>query len=173
MDSVINGINNGSNGWMIAMLCLIIIILVVVGAKHGLVQIKTNKLKIGKNAMEVEREIIRRQTEHAKLTIEGLERDIPKFDGYDEFRAKFILEKLYDEVVKWITQNHISNSDQYVKLKQKAIISIIKKNTVNDMYISDKFLGTVKKDVVVMINDLIDIREEFTSEEQIENDITK
>jgi len=173
MDSVINGINNGSNGWMIAVLCLVIIVMVIVGAKHGLIQVKTNKLRIGENAMELEREIIRRQADHAKLTIEGLERDIPKIENYDEFRAKFILEKLYDEIIKWITQNHITNSEQYVKLKQKAIVSIIKKNTVNDLYISDEFIDNVKKNVIVMINDLIDIRKEFTSDEQIDNYVKK
>ena len=163
MDSVMNGLMS-NNGWIIALLIAVIAFLIIKSAKAGLFSFKSDKIKIGKDARLIEQAVIRHQIEFAKTAIEGFERDIPKFDGYDSFRGRYILEKLFDEVINWIIFNHIERTKAYISIKQDIIISIIKKHTVNDMYAQQDFVKQVKKYVEYMINKLVDIREEYQDE---------
>lgn len=160
MDSIINGLTS-DNGWLIAILIIIIIVLCIIGAKHGWVAIKTDTIQVGRDASIREQTIIRNQIEWAKNAIEGFEHDIPKTETYDEFRGKFVLEKVYDEVIKWIIFNHIEKTKTYIGLKQESVISIIKKYSYSEIYSSDDFLNSVKDHVVYIIEHLIDIRKEY------------
>lgn len=160
MDEVMTGLQS-NNGWIIALLIIVVIICAIIGGKHGLVAIKTNKLRIGTDARLIEQTVIRHQIEFAKTAIEGFERDIPKFEGYDSFRGRYVLEKMFDEVINWIIFNHIERTKTYVSIKQDIIISIIKKHTNNDIYSKPEFIKSAKKDVEYMINKLVDIREEY------------
>ena len=160
MEAVMNGLMS-NNGWIIALLIAVIAFLIIKSAKAGLFSFKSDKIKIGKDASDKEQKVIRHQIEFARTTIEGMERDIPKFDGYDSFRGKYILEKLFDEVVNWIIFNHIEKTKAYVSIKQKMIISIIKKYSQNELYTSDEFNKVVEREVKNLIVGLIDIREEY------------
>lgn len=154
-----------NNGWIIALLIAVIAFLIIKSAKAGLFSFKSDKIKIGKDARLTEQTVIRHQIEFAKTAIEGFERDIPKPENYDQFRGRYILEKLFDEVINWIIFNHIERTKAYVTIKQDIIISIIKKHTINEMYTSTEFIKQVKKDVEYIINKLIDIREEYSNDE--------
>lgn len=163
MDSVMNGLMS-NNGWIIALLIAVIAFLIIKSAKAGLFSFKSDKIKIGKDARLTEQAVIRHQIEFAKTAIEGFERDIPKSENYDQFRGRYILEKLFDEVINWIIFNHIERTKTYVSIKQDIIISIIKKHTINDIYAQQDFVKQVKKYVEYMINKLVDIREEYQDE---------
>lgn len=165
MDSLINALAS-ENGWLVALLCIIVVILVIMGARAGLFSLKTDKILIGKDARETEQKVIRHQIEYAKTAIEGTERDIPHADDYNEFRAKFILEKCYDEVIKWIIQNHIDCSETYMSIKEDMIVNIIKKHTESEIYNTEEFYDKVRKSVDEMIKRLVQIRETYSKEDQ-------
>ena len=168
MDSVMNGLMS-NNGWIIALLIAIIAFLIIKSAKAGLFSYKSNKIQIGRDDREIEQIIIRNQFDYAKDMIESLERDIPRFENYSEDRGRFVLEKLFDEVIKWIVLNHIEKTKSYVGIKQKKVLNIIRKYSKNDLYTTDEFNEYVKKQVKDMIYTLVDIREEYNKQNSKES----
>lgn len=160
MEALIDGLKS-TNGWIIAILLGVVIYLTIKMAKAGIFRFKSERVQIGLDASDKEQKVIRHQIEFVRNAIEGFERDIPKFEGYDEFRGKFILEKLFDEIINWIIFNHIEDTKSYIEVKQDIIISIIKKYTFNELYTDPSFITQVKKHVKYIIMRLIDIREEY------------
>jgi len=160
MDSIVDGLTS-NNGWVIALLIVALVLICIKGARHGLFTFKSDKIQIGKNNRELELTIVRQQFEYAKNTIDGLEKDIPKFEEYNQLRAKIILEKILDEIFKWCVFNHIDRTKSYIGTKTKMIKNIIKKNSENTSYMTDEFNKFVEKEVKDMILELINIREEY------------
>ena len=160
MDAIIDGLMS-NNGWLIAILLVVLTIFIVKCAKAGLFKFKNDTLQIGLDFANVEQTVIRHQIEFAKSQVEAYEKDIPRFDGYDEFRGKYILEKLFDEIISWIIFNHIESTKSYMNIKKKIILNIIKKNTVNTAYTEGEFVDVINKSVEDMIRSLISIREEY------------
>lgn len=139
---------------------LFVVFILVVGwilSKTGLLNIHTKAVTIG--AANKEREVIRQQVEWIKYHYDGLEASLPKPKDYDEWRGKFITEKVYDEYVDWITFNHISTSDSYVEVKQDKIVNLVRKYTVKEEFKSKEFEDMLRKDVKECIERLVQIRE--------------
>ena len=160
MDDIMNGLTS-NNGWIIALLIVVLVIICIKGARHGLFSFKGNNLQIGRDDRDIELTIVRQQFEYAKNTIDGLEKDIPQFPGYSSLRAKLVLEKILDEIFKWCVFNHIDKTKSYIGIKTKMIKNIIKKNSENSSYMTDEFNRFVDKEVKDMIYELINIREEY------------
>lgn len=110
---------------------------------------------------DTERNIIRQQLDYVLLHLNGLEASLDKPDDYNDLLGKFIIEKVYDEYVSWVTFNHINKSSAYVELKQERIVSIIKQYTVKEEFRSEKFLELIKADTKKTLEDLIRIREVY------------
>ena len=86
---------------------------------------------------------------------------IPRFEEFDEFRAKYILELCYDEIEKWIHYNHIVDKDGYIENKQDTIWGIIQTNVTNSKLSSKQFRKQVDDYVRHIIEHLISIRNEY------------
>lgn len=139
-------------------LCFLVFF-VLIGAvlsKTGLLNIKTDTLQIG--AATRERDILRNQIEWIKLHCEAMESELPKPEGYDQWRGKYITERVYDEYVDWITFNHLSTSSSYVSIKQDRLIALVKKLTVKDIYKSPDFEEYLRNDTRECIEKLVQIR---------------
>ena len=91
-------------------------------------------IKLGQS--ELERTIIRQQSEWAKLYCDSMEPRLPHPEGYDIWKSKYILECVYDEILTWITYNHITTNDSYIEIKQNKLIFLITSLTVKKDYLS-------------------------------------
>jgi hypothetical protein len=144
-------------GWFV----LIIIALMVFAIRQGYMKVKTEKIMIGRDFGERERSILKNQMDYAYRMCTGFINEIPRFEGFDEFRAKYIIELCYDEFVKWININHIENKKGYIENKQDIIWNVIQANVHHKKLTSDQFKKEVDEKVAHIIEQLVSIREEY------------
>lgn len=143
-------------GWFV----LIIILLVAFATRQGYMKVKTEKILIGRDTSEREQLIRMKQADYAHYACKAFEKEIPRFDGYNENLGRLISEIAYDEVIKWIMANHINDSEYYVANKQEAIWNIIVSETVDKRMRSERFHAVVNENVEQIIKQLISIRED-------------
>lgn len=151
-----------SNGVSIAFLFLLLVLLVIICSRLGLIKIKTDKLTIGIESSELERTIMRNQIEYTEVSLKAFEQKIQKPDGYNIYRGKYVTERVFDEIVKWIAFNHIRTDDHYVGIKQAAIWDLVQTLVEKDQFRSDDFKDLVNKYVEKTIRNLVAIREEYS-----------
>lgn len=134
-----------------------IFILFLVGVKFGIISLNTTHLSIGNDTKE--RDIIRQQVEWSYAFIMGLESqikvDTSKYNGYF---TKYILEKVYDEVVNWITFNHINIESEYVSIKKEKLASIVYSLNVRDEFKTPEFRKQMDEWTETLIYRLVQIR---------------
>ena len=137
---------------------VIIILLLAHLSNKGVFKWHTEKLTIG--ASENERAIIRQQVEWAELEIESLA-SAEMFSHVDEWRTKYILEKLFDEILQWIIFNHIKDSPEYISIKQEKIWNMTQTLVVREEFRSDAFKDFIYKEVDKIIKRLIFLRRQY------------
>lgn len=164
MGKNIENILISSNGVSIAFLFLLLVLLVIICSRFGLIKIKTDKLTIGRESSELERTIMRNQIEYAEVSIKAFEQKLKKPDGYDIYRGKYVTERVFDEIVKWIAFNHIRTDDHYVGIKQASIWDLIQTLVERNEFRSDDFKVSVNKYVEKTIKNLVAIREEYSKD---------
>ncbi len=161
MWEAIGNIFTSANGVTVGVLILIIIALVFICARLGIVKIKTDKLSVGMNAGEVERTIIRNQIGWVKKACRAFEGQVPQPEGYNQYRTKFILEILLDEIIEWIIFNHIEDKKTYIEIKQDIIWNIVLANVDKKEMRSEKFHKAINEYVEKVIKGLVAVREEY------------
>ena len=137
---------------------VIIILLLAHFSKKGVFKWHTERLTIG--ASENERAIIRQQVEWAELEIESLA-SMEIFSHVDEWRTKYILEKMFDEILQWIIFNHIKDSPEYISIKQEKIWNMTQTLVVREEFRSDEFKDFIYKEVDKIIKRLIFLRRQY------------
>ena len=137
---------------------VIIILLLAHFSNKGVFKWHTEKLTIG--ASENERAIIRQQVEWAELEIESLA-SAEIFSHVDEWRTKYILEKLFDEILQWIIFNHIKDSPEYISIKQEKIWNMTQTLVVREEFRSDEFKDFIYKEVDKIIKRLVFLRRQY------------
>jgi hypothetical protein len=150
-----------SNALIVLLFMLLFSFILIILASTGLVRIDTGNFKMG--ADHKERDIIRQQTEWAEAYIMGLEScidaDTSKYGGY---LTKYILRTCYDEVVVWITYNHINLESDYISIKQEKVKMLLASMTIKpDIFASKKFLSKVEEWTSEIIHRLVKIREVY------------
>ncbi|MBO6300831.1 MAG: hypothetical protein J6N15_00140 [Ruminiclostridium sp.] len=142
----------------IAVLAFIMAAVLVVAffAKIGLINVRTKSVRIGKD--EKERAIIRRQIEWAHVYIMSLESKLIG-NKKDDYFAKYILERVYDEVVKWVTFNHVATTGMYVEIKQEEVCALVYSFNINDEYKTQEFKKRMCNWTREVIERLVQIRE--------------
>ena len=153
-----------SNALLVLVFLVIFFLLFVLLARTGLVQIHTNSFRMGADTRE--RDIIRQQTEWAHIYCEGLRHTIDdmckSIQGYDPYVTMYILERMYSEVVEWITYNHINIESDYISIKQDKVKALLASLTVKpDIFTSKKFLSKVDEWTNEIIHKLVIIREVY------------
>ena len=116
---------------------VIIVIGVIIGIKKGWFKYKGNGFIIGSD--EEERKIIRNQIEYAETACHALTKSLPSDLNLDYYRTKYVIEKVYDELVKIISFNHITLEEEYIALKQDVIYNVVLSRTEKDYFKSEEF----------------------------------
>ena len=135
--------------------------ILIILAMTGLVRIDTGAFKMG--ADHKERDIIRQQIEWSHAYIIGLKSQIiadeTRFNGY---LTMFVLEAAYDEVINWITFNHINLESDYIGIKQEKIRSMIHSmKDIKPEYKTKEYDKKVDKWVEELIRKLVLIRKVY------------
>ena len=148
-----------SNAIPIIIIVVLLVIIIAILAKKGIVSFKGKGLTVGNN--ETERTIIRNQIMFVNTEISDFYNKIPFFDGRDEWRLKFIMEKCLDVFVDAISLNHITLEPMYVELKCRAVWDEVLQNSDNPNILSDDFKKTIYDESKKIIEKLISIREYY------------
>lgn len=147
---------NSGKAWFV----LIIIFLICLAVKLGYMKVKTDKILIGKTGGEKMRLVMLKQSEYAYYKCMAFEKQIPRFEGYDEKLGKLIAEKAYDQVLGWIIANHIVTEPYYISNKQDIIWNIVVNETVDKRMRTEKFREKIDENVEQIIKQLVSIRDE-------------
>ena len=146
------------NSTIILFFLIVIMLLLAHFSKKGVFKWHTEKLTIG--VSENERAIIRQQVEWAELEIESLA-FTERFNNVNEWRTKFILEKLFDEVLQWIIFNHITDSPEYISIKQEKIWNLTQTFVIKDEFKSEEFKDFIYEEVEKIIKRLVFLRRQY------------
>ena len=138
---------------------LIVLLTVILLIKKGLISVNTKAVKVGTS--ESERAIIRQQIEWVHLHCDSLEKSLPHPQNYDIWRGKYILERMYDEIVDWITFNHICTSEGYISIKQERIWATIQSLVRKEEFSTPEFKEFIYKDTEYIIRRLVHIRQVY------------
>lgn len=149
-----------SNAVPILITFVVITLIIAILGKKGLLTFDIKGIKLGQS--ELERTIIRQQSEWAKLYCDSMEPRLPHPEGYDIWKSKYILECVYDEILTWITYNHITTNDSYIEIKQNKLIFLITSLTVKKDYQTEEFNDIIRKETKFIISKLVQIRELYT-----------
>lgn len=138
---------------------LIVLLTVILLIKKGLISVNTKAVRVGTS--ESERAIIRQQIEWVHLHCDSLEKSLPHPQNYDIWRGKYILERMYDEIVDWITFNHICTSEGYISIKQERIWATIQSLVRKEEFSSPEFKEFIYNDTEYIIRRLVHIRQVY------------
>lgn len=159
MWEAIQGVLTSNNFWKVAVGVGALVILLAILVKKGLISFKGKGLRVGNS--EVERTIIRNQIVFVKTEISDFYNRIPNFEGRDEWRLKYIMEKCLDVIVDAISLNHLTLEPVYVDLKCRAVWDEVLQNAGNVNILTDDFKKVVYDETKHIIEKLIEIREYY------------
>lgn len=159
MWEAIQGVLTSNNFWKVAVGVGALVILLAILVKKGLISFKGKGLRVGNS--EVERTIIRNQIVFVKTEISDFYNRIPNFEGRDEWRLKYIMEKCLDVIVDAISLNHLTLEPVYVDLKCRAVWDEVLQNADNVDILTDDFKKVVYDETKHIIEKLIEIREYY------------
>lgn len=157
---------NGKNAIPIIIIAVLLVVIIAILAKKGIFSFNAFGLKIdnGDEERDIERTIIRSQIQYVKSAVSDFYDDIPNFEGRDEYRLRFICEKIISVFTDIISFNHISREKIYTEMKQASVWAVIINNTTTDIMTSDEFKGVVYTKTAEMLDKLIEIREYYKNE---------
>ena len=145
-----------------------LIICIIVMIKKGIISFKGKGLTVGNSNDErdIERTIIRSQIQYVKSAVSDFYDDIPDFPERDEWRLKYICEKIVSVFTDIISFNHISKEKIYMEMKQASIWEVIINNTAASIMTSDEFKDVVYIKTAEILDKLISIREYYKKEKK-------
>lgn len=143
----------------VILICLIVVVMI----KSGVIRIKTKHLQVGRvrSASDTERAIIREQCDFTHVYLQGLISKIQQVTPdllYNGYFTKYILEVVYDEFVRWITFNHVEDSEGYISTKQQKICSLVYSMGVRTEFKTPEFNKRMRNWVEEIIRELVRIR---------------
>lgn len=137
----------------------ILVILLAILAKKGLISFKGKGLKVGNS--DTERTIIRNQIMFVKTEVSDFYNRIPNFEGRDEWRLRYIMEKCLDVLVDAVSLNHLTLEPVYIDLKCRAVWDEVLQNSDDANILTDDFKKVVYDETKHIIEKLIEIREYY------------
>ena len=157
-----------SNAIPIIIIAILLIAIIAILAKKGIVSFKGKGLTVGNvnDERDIERTIIRSQIQYVKSAVSDFYDDIPDFPNRDEWRLRFICEKIVSVFTDIISFNHISKEKIYTEMKQATIWAVIINNTTADIMTSDEFKDVVYAKTAEILDKLITIREYYKKEDK-------
>lgn len=156
-ESISNVLTSG-NAVAVLLTLIVLIIILAILAKKGIFQFNGKGVTIGDN--EDERAVIRQQTEWSQLFVQSM-RQLPIFEGSDTYHTLYILEKAFDEVLSWIVFNHISDSENYISIKQEKIWNLIQTLVIDKKFTTEEFKQIIYDNTETLIKRLVHIRKNY------------
>lgn len=161
MWTTIKEILNGDNSLQVLIFLWLVLLLLFFLVRGDILKIRTPHVKIGVD--ERERAIIRQQTEWTYQYVTGLYGIIKeKYPIVNPLATKYILERVYDEIVVWIMFNHISRSDMYIMVKAEKLQGLVYAMDVHEVIRTEEFAKIMAVWTKEIINRLVDIREYYS-----------
>ena len=159
---------NGKNAIPIIIIVVLLVVIIAILAKKGIFSFNAFGLKIdnGNDERDIERTIIRSQIQYVKSAVSDFYDDIPDFPNRDEWRLKYICERIISVFTNIISFNHISKEKIYTEMKQSEIWAVIINNTASEIMTSDEFKNVVYTKTAEILDKLISIREYYKKEEK-------
>lgn len=157
----------------IPMILLLIAVLSVL-VKLGIIKVKTKHVHIGGDDTAdayLERTIIREQCDFTHTYLMGLIGKVQQVTPdllYDGYFVKYILEVVYDEIVKWITFNHITNDEAYVTSKQAKVCALVYSMNVRPEFKTPEFQERMKQWVREIIEGLVRTRSVYKHQRELQ-----
>lgn len=133
-------------------LLLLITILVYIFIKKGVLKMKVGGVSLG-NA-DIERKIMRMQNEYLNTVIKGYYTHIIKEHGedfIDKIRFAYVSNIFKDFMQEIIMYNHISDDEEYIKMKQLLLKNLL--YSVDDLNFN--ILDVLEKDIENKVEDII------------------
>ena len=157
-----------SNAIPIIIIAILLIVIIAILAKKGIISFKGKGLTVGNvnDERDIERTIIRSQIQYVKSAVSDFYDDIPDFPNRDEWRLRFICEKIVSVFTDIISFNHISKEKIYTEMKQATIWAVIINNTTASIMTSDEFKDVVYTKTAEILDKLITIREYYKKEDK-------
>ena len=157
-----------SNAIPIIIIVVLLVIIIAILAKKGIVSFKGKGLTVGNgnDERDIERTIIRSQIQYVKSAVSDFYDDIPDFPNRDEWRLKYICERIISVFTNIISFNHISREKIYTEMKQSEIWAVIINNTASEIMTSDEFKNVVYTKTAEILDKLISIREYYKKEDK-------
>ena len=157
-----------SNAIPIIIIAVLLVVIIAILAKKGIVSFKGKGLTVGNvnDERDIERTIIRSQIQYVKSAVSDFYDDIPDFPNRDEWRLKYICERIISVFTNIISFNHISREKIYTEMKQSEIWAVIINNTTSDIMTSDEFKNVVYAKTAEILDKLISIREYYKKEDK-------
>ena len=158
MWEAIGKILTDKNSWLVLCFVLVIIVIFIREVKGGFFSFRSARLRIGSD--EKERNIIRQQVEWAHIYIMSLESKITADESsYNGYFTKYILERIYDEVVDWVTFNHLNLDSAYIEIKQEKVCALVYSMRVRPEFQTKEFKQRMNNWTREIIEGLVRIRE--------------
>lgn len=162
MWQAIQGALTSENFWKSVIGIGALIILLAVLAKKGLISFKGHGLSVG-TSNEEELAIVRTQIQWCEADcnnmLRELTKNLPEGASIDEYKAKYTIEKVLDELVKIVIFNHIALEPAYIKLKQDLIWSVV--SSINPDPLWNSLEDIVKARVEAVIRTLYETRQYY------------
>ena len=133
-------------------LLLLVTILVYIFIKKGILKMKVGGVSLG-NA-DMERKIMRMQNEYLSTMIKGYYMHIIKEHGenfIDKMRFAYVSSIFKDFMQEIIMYNHISDDEEYIKMKQLLLKNLI--YSIEDLDLDT--LNVLEKDIDNKVEDII------------------
>lgn len=131
---------------------LLVAVLIYVFIKKGILKMKVGGVSLG-NA-DIERKIMRLQNEYLNAVIKGYYMNIVKEHGedfIDKMRFAYVSNIVKDFMQEIIMYNHISDDDEYIRMKQLLLKNLLYSIDGADIDV----LTTLEKDVEQRVEDII------------------
>ena len=142
-----------------------ILVLIIILGKSGILKINTKYVTLGNKVSD--RELIRRQIEKAHEFVMSIEGKIVSSESnYDEYFVRYILERVYDKVIEWITFNHITVNQLYIQDKQDTILNLIYALPINDEFKTPEFKHRVENWVKELVEQLVNVKTLYYNQQE-------
>lgn len=166
MWEAIGNVFTSPQGWQVLLTIVVVVLMLIIMTKSGMLKIHTKFMSLGESydaGKKMNQIVVRRQIEYAEAFCTNLLADIYNMfpeQNYGGWKTRCILEQVYDEIIRWISFNHITNDDIYINNKVTIIRSLVMKNDPVDIFKTKEFENKIHEWVVIMVKQLVMIRED-------------
>lgn len=172
MWETISSVLTSPTSWQVLLTLVVVILMLIIMTKAGMLRIRTRYVSLGESYDEgkkINQRVIRRQIEYAEAFCTNLLADIERMSpelAFGGWKVRCVLEMVYDEIIKWISFNHITDDPVYINNKVAVIRALVMKNDPIEMFKTTEFETKIREWVNVMVKQLVAIREDTYRAEQ-------